>query len=98
MGPADQPVHVSIALQLHQMNIKVGVKLNPKEGIFPYENNFEVAKQYIPLNSKGYIDFNPMGRDSIRKHSRKLTEKKKYLNSNKFIYNILNDNKCYGEK
>ena len=50
-------------------------------------------KNFKNNNIKEYIDFNPMGRDSIRKHSRKLTEKKKYLNSNKFIYNILNDNK-----
>lgn len=44
---------------LHSMNIKVGVKINPKDGIFPYEKNFEIAKQYIPINNKGYIDFNP---------------------------------------
>lgn len=44
---------------LHKMNIHVGVKINPKDGIFPYENNFEIAKNYISLNQKGYIDFNP---------------------------------------
>lgn len=45
---------------LHKMNIHVGVKINPKDGIFPYEQNFEIAKNYIALNKKGYIDFNPM--------------------------------------
>ena len=45
---------------LHQMNIRVGLKINPKDGIFPYEKNFEIAKNYISLNKKGYIDFNPM--------------------------------------
>lgn len=44
---------------LHQMNVKVGVKINPKDGIFSYEKNFEVARGYIPVNAKGYIDFNP---------------------------------------
>ncbi len=44
---------------LHQLNVKVGVKVNPKDGIFPYEKNFEVASQYISVNDKGYIDFNP---------------------------------------
>jgi len=44
---------------LHNMNIKVGVKINPKDGLFPYEKNFELAKQYIQLNKKGYIDFQP---------------------------------------
>ena len=45
--------------ELHQMNIRVGVKVNPKDGIFPYEKNFEIARGYIPVNEKGYIDFNP---------------------------------------
>ena len=45
---------------LHNLNIHVGVKVNPKEGIFPYEKNFEIAKQYVALNDKGFISFNPM--------------------------------------
>ena len=45
--------------KLHKMNIKVGLKINPKDGIFPYEKNFNIAKQYIGLNKDGYIDFNP---------------------------------------
>ena len=45
---------------IHDMNVRVGVKVNPKDGIFPYEKNFDIAKQYINLNKKGYIDFNPM--------------------------------------
>ena len=44
---------------LHQINVHVGVKINPKDGIFPYEKNFEIASQYIKLNDKGYISFNP---------------------------------------
>lgn len=44
---------------LHKMNIRVGVKLNPKDGIFPYEQNFEIAKQYVELNKNGFITFNP---------------------------------------
>lgn len=44
---------------LHQMNVKVGVKINVKNGIFPYEQNFSKARQYIQVNKKGYIDFNP---------------------------------------
>ena len=45
---------------LHDLNVHVGVKVNPSDGIFPYEKNFSIAKQYISLNKKGYIDFNPM--------------------------------------
>ncbi len=44
---------------LHQMNVKVGVKVNPKDGIFPHEENFAMAREYIQLNKRGYIDFNP---------------------------------------
>ena len=44
---------------LHELNVHVGIKVNPKDGIFPYEKNFDIAKQYITLNKKGYIDFNP---------------------------------------
>ena len=46
--------------ELHKLNVKVGVKVNPKDGIFPYEQNFSIAKQYIALNKNGYIDFNPL--------------------------------------
>ncbi len=44
---------------LHQMDIKVGVKVNPKDGIYSHENSFPEARKYINLNKKGYIDFNP---------------------------------------
>ncbi len=44
---------------LHQMNVKVGVKINPKDGIFPHEEYFPMAREYIQLNKGGYIDFNP---------------------------------------
>ncbi len=44
---------------LHQMNVKVGVKINPKDGIFNHEEYFPLATQYIELNKKGYIEFKP---------------------------------------
>ena len=44
---------------LHQINVRVGVKINPKDGIFSYEKNFEIAKQYISLDKEGKIPFNP---------------------------------------
>ena len=44
---------------IHDMNIKVGVKINPKDGIFPHELYFNKAREYIQVNQKGYIDFNP---------------------------------------
>ena len=44
---------------LHQMGVYVGVKINPKDGIFSHETYFPEARKYIQLNKKGYIDFNP---------------------------------------
>jgi len=44
---------------MHQMGVKVGVKVNPKDGIFSHENNFATAREYVQVNKKGYIDFNP---------------------------------------
>ncbi len=44
---------------LHKMNVKVGVKVNPKDGIFSHETYFKEARKYIQVNQKGYIDFNP---------------------------------------
>ena len=49
-----------ILKKLHDFNIMTGLKVNPKDGIFVYEHNFETAKKFINVNSKGYIDFNPM--------------------------------------
>ena len=44
---------------LHQLNVKVGLKVNPKDGIFSHETYFAKAREYIGVNKKGYIDFNP---------------------------------------
>lgn len=43
---------------IHKMNIKVGVKINPVDGIFPYEDYYNEAKSYINPNKKGIIEFN----------------------------------------
>ncbi|MBQ8892371.1 MAG: DUF5110 domain-containing protein [Bacilli bacterium] len=45
--------------KVHEMNVRLGVIINPRDGIFPYEKNFEVASQYIKLNKSGNIDFKP---------------------------------------
>ena len=44
---------------LHKMDVRVGVKVNPKDGINAHEENFSKAREYIQVNKKGYIDFNP---------------------------------------
>lgn len=45
--------------KLHSAGIRVGLSINPEEGIYPHEEFFEVAKQYLEPNEKGIIPFNP---------------------------------------
>lgn len=45
--------------EIHSRNIKLGLKVNPYHGFYPFETYFEEASKYIPVNKQGYIDFNP---------------------------------------
>ena len=45
--------------KVHEKNIKLGLKINPKLGFYPFENNFQYISQYLPLNRSGYADFSP---------------------------------------
>ena len=45
--------------EVHKKGIKIGLKINPQYGFYPFEDNFEIAKKYLALNKNGYIDFNP---------------------------------------
>ena len=45
--------------KVHKQGIKLGVNINPQVGFYPFEDNFAIASKYLPVNSKGYIDFNP---------------------------------------
>ena len=43
----------------HEKGIKIGININPQNGFYPCEDNFSIAAKYLPVNSSGYIDFNP---------------------------------------
>lgn len=43
---------------LHSKGIRLGLNVNPLEGIYPYEKNFEQVLEYIEKNEKGIIPFN----------------------------------------
>ena len=43
--------------RVHDNGVKLGLKINPQYGFFPFENNFQYISQYLPLNKNGYIDF-----------------------------------------
>ena len=48
----------SFISKIHNQGLKLGVKINPGLGIYPYEPYFEAASKYMKVNKDGYIDFN----------------------------------------
>ena len=51
--------------KVHEKGIKLGVKINPQYGFYPFENYFEMASKYLPVNKNGFIDFNPYDMKNI---------------------------------
>lgn len=45
--------------EIKKRGLKVGLKINPYYGFYPFEDNFEIAKKYVSSNRQGFIDFNP---------------------------------------
>ena len=43
--------------KVHDNNVKLGIKINPQYGFYPFENNFNYVSQYLPLNKEGYVNF-----------------------------------------
>ena len=43
---------------LNSKGIRVGLNINPTEGIYSFDNYYEKAKEYLQLNDKGVIPFN----------------------------------------
>ena len=43
---------------MHTAGIRVGLNINPKEGIYPFEKHYEDVKKYIGENEQGYVPFN----------------------------------------
>ena len=44
--------------KVHEKGLKLGVKINPQNGFSPCEEYFSIASKYLPLNEKGFINFN----------------------------------------
>lgn len=45
--------------RVHESGVKLGLKINPQYGFYPFENNFSYISQYLPVNQNGYVDFLP---------------------------------------
>lgn len=50
---------------LHSKGIRVGLTINPEEGFYKYEDNYEKAKEYLSVNDKEVIPFNVMDSKTI---------------------------------
>ena len=64
----DQELYPSVPefiSKVHEKGIKLGVKINPQYGFYPFENYFETASKYLPVNKHGFIDFNPYDMKNI---------------------------------
>lgn len=46
--------------QLHSKNIRLGLNINPKQGLYPHEMYFEKIKEYLPLEKNSMIKFDPL--------------------------------------
>ncbi len=58
-NPTLYPNPADLIEKVHGENIKIGLKINPQYGFYPFEDNFNLAAKYLSLNKNGYIDFNP---------------------------------------
>lgn len=48
---------INMVEYMHSKGIRVGLNINPTEGILPYEENFEKMSQYLIKDSNGNIPF-----------------------------------------
>ncbi|MDD3187608.1 MAG: glycoside hydrolase family 31 protein [Bacilli bacterium] len=49
---------LAMAKYLHQNGIRLGLSINPIEGIYPYEEEYEKITEYLEANEGGVIPFN----------------------------------------
>lgn len=45
---------------LHMKGIRVGLQINPKDGIFPHEDNYQKIKEFLEYQKEGIIDIDPL--------------------------------------
>lgn len=48
---------IELIKRVHDSGLKFGLNINPQNGFYPCEDNFQVASKYLPPNANGYIDF-----------------------------------------
>ena len=53
------PNVIEFVAKIHELGIKLGVKINPQYGFSPIEKNYEIAQKYLPSDKNGLLSFNP---------------------------------------
>ena len=43
--------------KVHETGVKLGVKINPQYGFYPFEDNYQIAAKYLPANKDGSLVF-----------------------------------------
>lgn len=46
--------------EFHKRGIRVGLCVNPTNGIYPHENNYKQASEYLKIQTPKVIDFDPL--------------------------------------
>lgn len=49
---------VSLINYMHSLGIHLGLNINPFQGLYPIDDNYEQAKEYLKTDSNGVIPFN----------------------------------------
>ena len=45
--------------KVHERGLRFGLKVNPYNGFYPLEDNYELAKKYVKVEKQNFISFNP---------------------------------------
>lgn len=53
------PHYAEFIKEIHNRKIKLGVKINPQYGFYPFEEQYENASKYVKPNNNGVIEFDP---------------------------------------
>ncbi len=63
--PNQYPDPTEFIKKVHDKHIKLGLKINPQYGFYPFENNYQYITQYLPVNKEGYVSFSPVDLKNI---------------------------------
>lgn len=54
------PNPIEMIQKVHEKNVKIGLKINPRQGLFPYEMYYSKACEYLGITDQKIILFDPL--------------------------------------